>query len=75
MDARSSINNLSYDAYRNLWDEFWFQKLGRYPSSRIEKVVRKSSVEEAREKDEELEKEFMNFYNNKIANEPSVFRK
>ncbi len=59
------INNLNLKNYYSLWEEFWFNKLGYY-SNRIEKIASKKTFEQARKDDEILEKEFVEFYNNKI---------
>jgi hypothetical protein len=59
MTTRDLINNLSYEEFRKLWREFWFQKLGYHPSNKVGRVI---SVEQARKDDEELRKEFEKFY-------------
>ena len=63
MKTRDSLNEMSYEEYKNLWRKFWFHKLGYYPSKTIEKIVAKYSIEEARKRDDKLEKEFLKFYN------------
>jgi hypothetical protein len=59
------IHKLNAKDYYNLWEEFWYNKLGYYRKG-MEKVCRILSVEEARKEDVILEKEFVEFYNNKI---------
>jgi hypothetical protein len=59
------INNLNLQNYYSLWEEFWFNKLG-YLQDMKEKIAKIQTVEQARKDDEILEKEFVEFYNNKI---------
>jgi hypothetical protein len=59
------INNLNLKNYYSLWEEFWFNKLGYYPNG-IEKITSNKTFAQARKDDEILEKEFVEFYNNKI---------
>ncbi len=59
------INNLNLQNYYTLWEEFWFFKLGYHPN-KLEKTGSKQTFKQARCEDEILEKEFVEFYNNKI---------
>ena len=58
-------NNLNIQNYYSLWEEFWFNKLGHH-QNRKEKIAKIQTIEQARKDDEILEKEFVEFYNNKI---------
>ncbi len=51
--------------YKNLWAEFWIQKIGYNPAER-KMTGRKMTLKQARKEDEELEKEFIEFYKNKV---------
>lgn len=66
MDALKEINNLNYEVYKNLWAEFWIQKLGYNPAER-KMTGSKMSLQQARKEDEELEREFVKFYKNKVS--------
>ena len=65
MEKIVEINNLNLQNYYSLWEEFWFSKLGYY-SNGIQKIASKKTLAQARKNDEILEKEFVEFYNNKI---------
>jgi hypothetical protein len=65
MKSIVDINNLNLKDYYFLWEEFWFNKFGYY-SNGIEKIISKKTFAQARKDDEVLEKEFVEFYNNKI---------
>ncbi len=65
MNSIIEINNLNLKNYYSIWEEFWFNKLGCHQNG-IEKIVSQKAFEQARKDDEILEKEFVEFYNNKI---------
>ncbi len=65
MKSIIEINNLNLKNYYSIWEEFWFNKLG-YHQNGVEKIVSIKTFEQARKEDEILEKEFVEFYNNKI---------
>jgi hypothetical protein len=71
MNTVDAINNLEYQVYKNLWKEFWIKKLGYNPADR-KMTIRVISLKQARVDDEEIRKEFVKFYKNKI-NEYSFF--
>lgn len=60
-----SINNLNYQLYKNLWKEFWIKKLGYNPADR-KIAIRIISLKQARREDDELGREFVKFYKNKV---------
>ena len=52
--------------YKGLWAEFWTQKIGYNPAER-KMTGSKMTLQQARTEDEELEKEFVEFYMNKVS--------
>ena len=61
-----AINNLDYKVYANLWAEFWIERLGYNPAER-KMTVKTMSLEPANKEDEKLEREFVEFYKNKVS--------
>lgn len=66
MNAIEAINNLDYNVYKDLWAEFWIQKIGYNPAER-KMTGSKMTLEQARKENEVLEKEFVEFYKNKVS--------
>ncbi len=65
MSAIDAMNNLDYQVYKNLWVEFWINKLGYNPPDR-KMSIRIISLKQARGEDEEMGKEFVKFYKHKV---------
>ncbi len=59
------INNLNLKNYDSHWEKFWFNKFGYHPG-KLNKTISIKTLKQARFDDEILEKEFVEFYNNKI---------
>ncbi len=65
MNAIDAINNLDYQVYKSLWEEFWIKKLGYNPADR-KMAIRIISFKQARSEDEEIGREFVKFCKNKV---------
>ena len=65
-ESIDAINNLDYKVYANFWAEFWIERLGYNPAER-KMTVKIMSLEQAKNEDEKLEREFVEFYKNKVS--------